>query len=110
MNFELEAKLINDFKNMLDEDERVIRHLVMKRDKAETQDCPPPPLFHSVRSNRDDEEDDEFEDEDDGEDWIDEDVVEIDVSTEGIVFVDDTDESNLNSVVGRKQKSEKVFQ
>uniref|UniRef100_A0A3Q7EEQ7 30S ribosomal protein S6 n=1 Tax=Solanum lycopersicum TaxID=4081 RepID=A0A3Q7EEQ7_SOLLC len=48
MNFELEAKWINDFKSMLDKDERVIRHLVMKRDKAETEDCPPPPEFHTT--------------------------------------------------------------
>ncbi|KAG8372841.1 hypothetical protein BUALT_Bualt12G0108900 [Buddleja alternifolia] len=38
MNFELEPKWINDFKTMLDRDERVIRHLVMKKDKAETED------------------------------------------------------------------------
>ncbi|KAK6146248.1 hypothetical protein DH2020_020117 [Rehmannia glutinosa] len=48
MNFELEAQWINDFKTMLDRDERVIRHLVMKRDKAETEDCPPPPEFHNL--------------------------------------------------------------
>lgn len=118
MNFELEAKLINDFKSILDKDERVIRHLVMKRDKAETEDCPPPPLFHSLRSDTDDKDwaDDEFEDEDDGEDWIDEDGDEIDMSTfrdntERIVYVgNDADESNLHSVVRRKQKAEKVFQ
>lgn len=109
MNFELEAKLINDFKSMLDKDERVIRHLVMKRDEAETEDCPPPPLFHSLQSKFDDDE------EDDGEDWIDEDGDEIDMSpfrdsTEGIIYVDEeADESNLNSV-RRKQKAEKVLQ
>ncbi|PQQ11861.1 uncharacterized protein Pyn_02176 [Prunus yedoensis var. nudiflora] len=48
MNFEIEAKWINDFKTMLDKDERVIRHLVMKRDEAITEDCPPPPEFHTV--------------------------------------------------------------
>lgn len=114
MNFELEAKLINDFKSILDKDERVIRHLVMKRDKAETEDCPPPLLFHSLCSDTDDK--DWADDEDDGEDWIDEDGDEIDTSTfrdntEGIVYVgNDADESNLNSVVRRKQKAEKVFQ
>ncbi|KAM7463170.1 hypothetical protein LguiA_031291 [Lonicera macranthoides] len=45
MNIELGAKWINDFKNLLDKDERVIRHLVIKRDKAITEDCPPPPEF-----------------------------------------------------------------
>lgn len=65
MNFELEAKLINDFKSMLDKDERVIRHLVMKRDKAETEDCPPPPEFHTLRSGMDDDDwgDTEYDDE-----------------------------------------------
>ncbi|KZV58712.1 REGULATOR OF FATTY-ACID COMPOSITION 3 family protein [Dorcoceras hygrometricum] len=58
MNFELEAEWINDFKRMLDRDERIIRHLVMKRDKAETADCPPPPEFQSLRSDMNDEEDD----------------------------------------------------
>lgn len=66
MNFELEAKWINDFKSMLDKDERVIRHLVIKRDEAITEDCPPPPEFHTLRSGMDDydEEDDiDYDDE-----------------------------------------------
>ncbi|KAL6951858.1 hypothetical protein U1Q18_048874 [Sarracenia purpurea var. burkii] len=78
MNFELEAKWINDFKNMLDKDERVIRHLVMKKDKAETEDCTPPPEFHTLRAGMDDDDDDDddddeyvIDDEDDGEDWDD---------------------------------------
>ncbi|OMO58503.1 Ribosomal protein S6 [Corchorus olitorius] len=50
MNFELEAKWINDFKTMLDQDERVIRHLVMKRDEAITEDCPPPPEWDTIRA------------------------------------------------------------
>lgn len=68
MNFELEAKWINDFKSMLDKDERVIRHLVIKRDEAITEDCPPPPEFHTLRAGMDDydEEDDaDFDDNDD---------------------------------------------
>ncbi|XP_010487593.1 PREDICTED: uncharacterized protein LOC104765562 [Camelina sativa] len=65
MNFEIEAKYLNEFKGLLDSDERVIRHLVMKRDEAITEDCPPPPEFHSVRSGNefydDDDEEEEFE-------------------------------------------------
>lgn len=64
MNFELEAKWINDFKSLLDRDERVIRHLVMKRDKAETEDCPPPPEFPTLRDAAAGMSDEEEEDED----------------------------------------------
>ncbi|XP_027119550.1 protein REGULATOR OF FATTY ACID COMPOSITION 3, chloroplastic [Coffea arabica] len=118
MNFELEAKLINDFKSMLDKDERIIRHLVMKRDEAETEDCPPPPEFHTMRSGMDDDDDwgdTEYDDkEDDGDDFLEED--EIDMSsfrdnTEGIIYVDEEvggRESNAHSTGKRKQKAEKV--
>ncbi|XP_054790472.1 protein REGULATOR OF FATTY ACID COMPOSITION 3, chloroplastic-like [Prosopis cineraria] len=61
MNFEVDAKYINEFKSLLDKDERVIRHLVVKRDEAITEDCPPPPEFHTLRANIDDEYDDEGE-------------------------------------------------
>ncbi|CAM8911896.1 unnamed protein product [Rhodiola kirilowii] len=62
MNFELEAKWINEFKELLDKDERVIRHLVIKRDEAITEDCPPPPEFHTMRAGTDDEEEDDDDD------------------------------------------------
>ncbi|KAI8561889.1 hypothetical protein RHMOL_Rhmol04G0376900 [Rhododendron molle] len=68
MNFELEAKSINDFKNMLDKDERVIRHLVIKKDKAETKECPPPPEFHTLLAGMDDDDDDDDDDAYDDED------------------------------------------
>ncbi|KAK7303651.1 hypothetical protein RJT34_14563 [Clitoria ternatea] len=74
MNFELDAKYINEFKNLLDKDERVIRHLVIKRDEAITDDCPPPPEFHTLRANADDDEDfddGEYDDDWDGEDEMD---------------------------------------
>lgn len=110
MNFELEARWINDFKSMLDRDERVIRHLVMKKDKAETDDCPPPPEFHSLCAdmNSDDEDidyDEEFDDEDLDEEG---DVYEED---EGIIYVDgDFDEVEIASSFGRKpQKAHKVI-
>ncbi|KAK9098084.1 hypothetical protein Syun_025129 [Stephania yunnanensis] len=50
MNFEMEAKWINDFKSLLDKDEKVIRRLVIKRDEAITEDCPPVE-FHTLRAN-----------------------------------------------------------
>ncbi|KAK9724964.1 hypothetical protein RND81_05G111600 [Saponaria officinalis] len=77
MNFELGTQWINEFKQMLDQDERVIRHLVMKRDKAITQNCPPPPEFHTLRADMVDEYDvDDFEEDEgdeDDEEWDDDD-------------------------------------
>lgn len=75
MNFEVDAKHINEFKSLLDKDERVIRHLVIKRDEPITEDCPPPPEFPSLSANDDDEEeiDAEYDDGDYGDDWDDED-------------------------------------
>ncbi|MCL7044846.1 hypothetical protein MKW94_008836 [Papaver nudicaule] len=101
MNFEVEAKWINDFKSLLDKDERVIRHLVIKRDEAITEECPPPPEFHTVRSDMDDGDDDEeFDDEDDDEDYEDEDEEEEEDGEEELddespqdtlIFVDEDD-------------------
>eukprot|EP00928_Gymnodinium_smaydae_P037218 TRINITY_DN25871_c0_g1_i1.p1 TRINITY_DN25871_c0_g1~~TRINITY_DN25871_c0_g1_i1.p1 ORF type:complete len:112 (+),score=19.15 TRINITY_DN25871_c0_g1_i1:184-519(+) len=70
MNFELEAQSINDFKSMLDKDERVIRHLVIKRDEAITEPCPPPVEFHTLKGDSIDDMDleDAYDDGDDGED------------------------------------------
>lgn len=42
MNFEMDAKFLNDFKTLLDKDERVIRHLVTKTKQAETGYARPP--------------------------------------------------------------------
>ncbi|KAK4405445.1 30S ribosomal protein S6 [Sesamum angolense] len=111
MNFELEAKWINDFKSTLDGDERVIRHLVMKRDKAETEDCPPPPEFHSLRTDMNDDdkgEDIDYDEEYDDEEWDDEgDAYEDD---EGIIYVDDDagDIQMSDNFRKNKQKAEKV--
>ncbi|XP_039127109.1 30S ribosomal protein S6 [Dioscorea cayenensis subsp. rotundata] len=91
MNFELEAKHINEFKSMLDKDERIIRHLVMKQDEAITEDCPPPPEFHTLRGGMD-EEDDDIDDEDD---WEDDDGLEdYDDDKENIIIVDDDDDDD----------------
>lgn len=102
MNFELGAKWIDDFKNMLDTDERVIRHLVMKRDKAETEDCPPPPEFHTLHAATDDEDEEDMDDYDDDYDEDkedmddeDEDYTEMyDDDTNGIILVDDHDDED----------------
>ncbi|PIA60968.1 hypothetical protein AQUCO_00300468v1 [Aquilegia coerulea] len=97
MNFELEASLINDFKSMLDKDERVIRHLVIKRDNAITENCPPPPEFHTTRANMDDDDDDDDEDEeydDEGEEDDEDDgnmVSYIDDVEDDVVVIDDTE-------------------
>ncbi|TKY72466.1 30S ribosomal protein S6 [Spatholobus suberectus] len=98
MNFELVAKYINEFKTLLDQDERVIRHLVIKRDEAITKDCPPPPEFHTLRANADDNDDEEF-DEDYDDDWDGEDEVDDydDDGGDGIIVVDDGDEDDIDS-------------
>ncbi|KAH6816782.1 Translation elongation factor EF1B/ribosomal protein S6 family protein [Perilla frutescens var. frutescens] len=104
MNFELEAQWINDFKTLLDRDERVIRHLVMKQDKAETRDCPPPPEFHTLRADMVDDED---IDEEDDEEYDDEDLGDEGEDDEGIIYVDDVEEESSSSV-RNAQKPEKV--
>lgn len=113
MNFELEAKWINDFKSMLDKDERVIRHLVMKRDKAETEDCPPPPEFHTMHASTDDDNEEDMDDYDDydeddleGEDDID---MEMNDDFDGVIVVDtDDDVDDKNSRNGRQIDTHKI--
>ncbi|XP_042007927.1 uncharacterized protein LOC121756443 [Salvia splendens] len=90
MNFEVEAQWINEFKRMLDRDERVIRHLVMKRDEAETEDCPPPPEFSTLRADMVDDDTDEEEEED--EEYDDEE------DDKGIIYVNDVEEESSGSV------------
>ncbi|KAJ6832492.1 uncharacterized protein M6B38_344000 [Iris pallida] len=97
MNFELEAKCINEFKTMLDRDERIIRHLVIKRDEAITEDCPPPPEFCTLREGMNDSDDDDEEDDDDdeGEDWDEDDDLEMDGDGENIFVIgEDEDEAD----------------
>ncbi|XP_072968522.1 protein REGULATOR OF FATTY ACID COMPOSITION 3, chloroplastic [Typha angustifolia] len=120
MNFELEAKFINDFKSLLDKDERIIRHLVMKQDKAITEDCPPPPEFHSVLAQQ--EMIDEEGDDDDAvgvdEDWDDEAELEMagyddanagdDGDGANIIIVDEYDSEDSVTRSGRTIKAEKV--
>ncbi|KAF4371380.1 hypothetical protein G4B88_003850 [Cannabis sativa] len=107
MNFEMDAKWINDFKSMLDKDERVIRHLVIKRDEAITEDCPPPPEFHSMRSGMDDDDDEDLEidDEEYDEDWDAEGEFEDD---DGIIVVSDEDEEDRTSRSDAKSKTSKL--
>ncbi|PHT59434.1 hypothetical protein CQW23_01797 [Capsicum baccatum] len=107
MNFELGAKWINDFKSMLDKDERIIRHLVIKRDKAETEDCPPPPELNTVCAGTDDKNEEDMDDYDDyDEDYL-EGEYDIDMEmnddddTDGVILVDaddDVDDRNSKTV------------
>lgn len=125
MNFEIEAKWINDFKSMLDKDERVIRHLVIKRDEAITEDCPPPPEFHTLRSGMDDDDDDEeeddYDDEYDIEDWDEDedgdgdlDGYEDGTEDDSIILKSEEDEDKNNNITklsktgDRKLRVEKV--
>ncbi|KAJ0035229.1 hypothetical protein Pint_24293 [Pistacia integerrima] len=108
MNFELEAKYINEFKTMLDKDERVIRHLVIKRDNAITKDCPPPPEFHTLRADMqgydDDDEDSDYDDAYDDEDFDDtwdgegEEMDGYDDVEDGVVIVNVDDIKNKRTI------------
>ncbi|KAF0887565.1 hypothetical protein E2562_002287 [Oryza meyeriana var. granulata] len=115
MNFEIQAKYINDFKTLLDKDERIIRHLVMKRDEAITEDCPPPPEFHTLRAQQymDDEYiDDEDYGEEEQEDWDDNGEVESadyddnDAETDDepeIILVNEVERNNTENIRRRNR-------
>uniref|UniRef100_A0A7N0UEM9 Ribosomal protein S6 n=1 Tax=Kalanchoe fedtschenkoi TaxID=63787 RepID=A0A7N0UEM9_KALFE len=123
MNFELEAKWINEFKELLDKDERVIRHLVIKRDEAITEDCPPPPEFHTLRAVPEDEDDEDddveyYDGEEDDEEWDDEEEEEENEEGADSVIVADSDEyredgssgpSQVTGPRGRNLTGEKVL-
>ncbi|XP_057799802.1 protein REGULATOR OF FATTY ACID COMPOSITION 3, chloroplastic [Salvia miltiorrhiza] len=98
MNFEVEARWINDFKSLLDKDERVIRHLVMKRDKAETDDCPPPPEFGTLRADMVDDDDDDDIDDEEEEEYDDEDGGNDGEDDQGIIYVNDVEEESSSSL------------
>lgn len=115
MNFELEAKWINEFKSMLDKDERVIRHLVIKRDEAITEDCPPPPEFHTLRAGTDDSDDEEEDDMDeddaayedeDGSNWDAEGETDIaslnDDNEDDIIYVGEDAEDDTENQIYKK--------
>ncbi|CAH9108563.1 unnamed protein product [Cuscuta europaea] len=113
MNFEMDAKWINDFKELLDKDERVIRHLVMKKDNEETKDCPPPPEYHSLCGDDDEGEDedeeiddcdgeefdDEFDAELDDDDEEEEEEVDDDDDDDGAIYVEEEDIVSLSTMV-----------
>ncbi|KAF8667602.1 hypothetical protein HU200_052805 [Digitaria exilis] len=113
MNFEIESRYINDFKTLLDKDERIIRHLVMKQDEAITEDCPPPPELHTLRAQQNF--DDEYEDEEeevvedlDGRSELesvdyDEDDGEAGDEPE-IIYVDEADQDNYEDTRRRNMK------
>lgn len=117
MNFEIESSYINDFKTLLDKDERVIRHLVMKRDEAFTEDCPPPPEFHALRAQQ--YFDDEYENEDDEEEEKEEEGLDARNELESanydendveagdepeIIYVDEPDQDNYEDTRRRNRK------
>ncbi|XP_064999242.1 protein REGULATOR OF FATTY ACID COMPOSITION 3, chloroplastic-like isoform X2 [Musa acuminata AAA Group] len=119
MNYELDAKFINDFKSMLDKDERIIRHLVMKRDEAITENCPPPPEFHTLHAQQgavDEDFDSEGEVED--EDWGD-DEMELEMAGQddfdneadaNIIIVDADSENDRDDGTGRRARILKNYE
>ncbi|KAK1316869.1 hypothetical protein QJS10_CPA05g00167 [Acorus calamus] len=118
MNFELGAQWTDEFKNMLDKDERIIRHLVIKRDEAITEDCPPPLEFHTLRAGGLEDDDEDMEGDNDGEDWEDEEEMDEPSNYEdgnvgsGIIYVDDDDEGvgdlNTGNVGVKTLKAKKL--
>ncbi|KAL4195625.1 hypothetical protein AMTRI_Chr05g65640 [Amborella trichopoda] len=118
MNFELGAQWINELKSLLDKDERVIRHLVIKRDKAISEDCPPPPEFHTLHPNfmaddMDDEDGDieeydvdDYDEEEDEETKMVGDDDDDDVDDDGKGFDDES--VGIREREGRTVKAEKV--
>lgn len=113
MNFEIEAKFLNEFKGLLDADERVIRNLVMKRDEAITEDCPPPPEFHSVRSGDefdDEDEEEEFDEDEEGDGDEDGDNVEYEVDDDGnvvmVLYEDDEEEEQEEGEANEPEQGE----
>ncbi|TVU49728.1 hypothetical protein EJB05_01057 [Eragrostis curvula] len=121
MNFEIESRYINDFKTLLDKDERIIRHLVMKRDEAITEDCPPPPEFHALRAQEymDDEYEEDVEDVEEEQEEAEEDELDArnelesgdfnDDNVEGsdepeIIFVDEANQGKYEDTRRRNRK------
>ncbi|KAH7282623.1 hypothetical protein KP509_35G040500 [Ceratopteris richardii] len=73
MNIQLDARYTDEFKNLLDKDERIIRHLVMTMKRAETVDTIPPPEVSSISDEEYETDDEELEEsyyEDDGDDVL----------------------------------------
>ena len=70
MNIQIQAQAINEFKTLLDKDERVIRHLVITRGKAMTEKTEGPPEFSSLKDEVSDS-DEDYEEGDDEEEYED---------------------------------------
>eukprot|EP00250_Pteridium_aquilinum_P029679 c39948_g1_i1 orf=761-1471(-) len=65
MNFQIGGEEINEFKSLLDKDERIIRHLVITMKQAETAETVPPPEFSSIKDVDDDDSDEEYDESED---------------------------------------------
>ncbi|XP_078446826.1 uncharacterized protein LOC144715726 [Wolffia australiana] len=111
MNFEIEAGQINEFKTMLDREERIIRHLVIKRDEAITEDCPPPTEFRPSASSDDDDDEDDYDDDDEAYD----DDLELEMDEydgdenfgENVIIVDEEEEVEYVAQESMKTKPKK---
>jgi hypothetical protein len=81
----------------------------MKRDEAITEDCPPPPEFHAMRSQQLDDEyiDEEYAKEDDGDNEGEDGNVDDDVEPDDepeIILVDEVDDDNAEDLRRRNRK------
>lgn len=66
MNIEVGFNKINELSRLLETDERVIRHMIIKRKEAITKDCEPPPNWETSRS-KDLDSDEDLDEEDEEE-------------------------------------------
>lgn len=124
MNFEIDAKFINDFITMLDKDERVIRHMVTKQDKAETEYSPPPMDYQTLLAKQGLADDDDGFWDDDDDDYTmyngrdaaadDDEAYEDDSNAAGgeedgeVIYVDGEGEEDIDDIMDLKRKVENV--
>ena len=73
VNVEVAGDKIGELEKRLLKDERVIRHLVTKREAAETVDYPSPVVYNERREGEEEDEDSDYEDDDEDDDEDDED-------------------------------------
>ncbi|GJP44852.1 hypothetical protein CLOM_g4258 [Closterium sp. NIES-68] len=73
MNIEVPSDKIAAIEKVLLQDERVIRHLVSKQDKAERKNYPAPVMYNAVEGGDDGSDDEDEDEEEEDEEWEDED-------------------------------------
>ena len=68
MNVEVAGDKIGELEKRLLKDERIIRHLVSKREEAETVDYPNPVVYNERRDGEEEDDDSDYDEDDDEDD------------------------------------------